>query len=323
MKIYICLILYFFTATSIDAQELYPICEPASNVPKGTLGVRVFDESYKEVSIYRHMFGIKLMYGLTPKLSIYVSACMSNHHSPVLPVGLTTHTHSGNKTIYTTGNITRGVQYPYEFNGDDLYIKYRFVTSDGQNSHFRMAAYGELSYVNEAHDETEPTLLDDNSGFGAGIITTYLIHHFAATFTTGIVLPVAYNGYAPDPYGGADVATKLVYGNAVIYNLSFGYLLYPRHYKNYSQTNWNVYIEFMGKSYGEAKVYQGPQMVSSPILTPLLQAGNYIEIYPGIQCIIKSDLRIDFSIGYPFLGTSYVRFYPVYMFGIQRYFYGK
>ncbi|MBS1689755.1 MAG: hypothetical protein JSS96_13590 [Bacteroidetes bacterium] len=316
-------ILFVFLSCTVQAQELFPLNEPASNVPKGALGVRAFGESYKEVSVYRNLFGIRLMYGVTSKLSVYLSASVSNHHGTELPEGLATHTHSGNQTIYSTGNKIRGVRYPYAFNGDDAYIKYRFITVDGQNRHFRMAAYGEFSNVNVAHDENEPTLLDDTKGYGGGIISTYLVKHFAASLTTGFIVPMAYKGYSPDPYGGADVPTKLVYGQALVYNLSLGYLLLPHHYKNYNQTNWNIYVELMGKSYGQAKVYQGADMVSVPIQTPLLKAGNYIEIYPGLQCILKSNLRIDMSVGFPMVGTSYVRFYPVYMFGIQRYFYAQ
>ena len=326
MKKYTLIILLLFAGTSY-AQELFNINEPASNVPKGAFGVRAFDESYKEVTRIRNLFGVKLMYGLTSKLSVYVDATMSNHHNTVLPPGLTTHTHSGSSTTYSTGNIVRGAKYPYEFNGDDLYIKYRFLTSDKQNRHFRMAVYGECSNTNVAHDENEPTLLDDNKGYGAGLISTYLVRHFAASLTTGFIIPTAYNGYSPDPYGGTDVPTKLEYGKALIYNLSLGYLLFPRHYKDYDQTNWNIYMEFMGKSYDPAKVYQGvygsTEMVSVPIKTPLLEGGNYIECYPGLQCIIKSSTRIDFSVGFPLAGTSYVHFYPVYMIGIQQYFYPR
>jgi hypothetical protein len=264
------------------------------------------------------MGAIKLMYGLTPKLTVMAIGTMSNHHSGYLPVDLITHTHQGNSTVYSTQTIQRGIQYPYQFNGINLYAKYRFLTNDEQNRHFRMAAYAEWSNVKAAHDETEPTLLDDNKGFGTGLISTWLYHHFAASLTTGLILPGAYKESTVDFHGFAK-NTKLEYGRAVQYNLSLGYLVYPRTYSRYSQTNINVYAEFIGKSYESAKINQnGVDIVPE---TELLKKGNYVEFHPGIQAIIRSNLRIDFSVGVPFINKSSARFYPIYSVGIQYYFF--
>lgn len=93
------------------------------------------------------------------------------------------------------------------------------------------------------------------------------------------------------------------------------------HYKNYKQTNLNLYIEFMGKAYQQANVFQYGGVVSVPIQTPLRKANNYVEIHPGLQAIFNSNLRIDFSMGVPLINKSYARFYPIYTLGIQRYFY--
>ena len=43
------LIYLIFISFSLSAQELFPTTEPASNVPKGALGIRLFDQhtSYK------------------------------------------------------------------------------------------------------------------------------------------------------------------------------------------------------------------------------------------------------------------------------------
>jgi hypothetical protein len=210
----------------------------------------------------------------------------------------------------------------------DFYAKYRFLSLDGQNTHFRVAAYGEYSILKVAHDEAEPTLLDDNSGWGAGIITTYLKNHFAVSFTGGIILPLIYKGDVPDQISGLPgVPATITYGNACNYSLSFGYLLSPQSYTSYKQTNWNVYMEFIGKDYDEMKMQVGnvyyhlPQYAISVAGNKALQANQYIEFYPGVQCIIKSDLRIDISAGFPIESRSYVHFYPIYTLGVQRYFY--
>ena len=327
MRLRITLLIIFLPLLSFS-QELFPMDENASNIPKRVLGARLFDESYPEKQsadpskeVIRNMYGVKLMYGLLSKLSVYAEATVSNHHDSIFPPNLAQHTHNGNQSVYYTGNFARGVQYPYRFNGIYVYAKYRFFSIDGQNMHFRMAVYGEWSNVNVAHDETEPNLLDDTKGYGGGIIATYLKKHFAVSLTSGFVIPGVYNGYSPDIYGGPEVQTSLYYGNSLDYHLSFGYLLAPSHYDNYNQTNINIYVEFMGEAYQQAKVTQYGGYKTLPIQTPLLEAGNYVDIYPGVQAIIKSNLRIDLSVGFPFINESYAHFYPVVQLGVQRYFF--
>jgi hypothetical protein len=162
--------------------------------------------------------------------------------------------------------------------------------------------------------------MEDTKGYGFGLITTYLYRRFAASLTSGCILPGSFIGTSPDIYGGPDVPTEVKYGKALKYNLSFGYLLLPKRYENYKQMNLNLYLEFLGKAYQQATVIQyGDKTL--PIKTPLLQAGNYVDICPGIQLIANSNLRFDFSVELQCINTSYTHFYPVYLFGIQRYFY--
>ena len=291
--------------------------EPASNVPKGVLGIRYFSETYNEIDRIRNLFALRIMYGLTPKLTIEATPTVSNHHNKELPPEFPTH---------NTPQI--GVNHPYLFNGVDFYAKYRFLTIDRQNSHFRAAIYGEYSILKVAHDEAEPTLLDDNSGWGAGLIATYLKNHFAVSFTGGIIVPFKYSGDIPDQISTLpSVPATVIYGNAYNYSLSFGYLLFPKSYHNYNQTNWNVYLEFIGKDYSALQMdvsniyYKGPQYpVTIPQANKALQGNQYVEIYPGIQSIIRSSLRVEFALGFPAISRSYVHFYPVYNVGIQRYF---
>jgi hypothetical protein len=318
MRLFLVSFIAFFSFSALKSQELFPLNEPASTVPKGVLGIRLFSDSYQEVKILRNMYALRLMYGVLPKLTVEASASVSNHHGRDFPAGLATHTHSGTGSVFSTGNFTRGVYYPYLYTGIYIYAKYRFLTFDSEHRHFRMAAYADWSNVNVAHDEAEPNLLDDTKGYGGGLITTFLNYHLAVSLNTGVIIPGKYNGLSPDIYGGPMVPTELRYGNAVKYNLSFGYLLFPHHYENYNQTNLNIYLEFMGKSYGQATVIQyGDKNI--PISTPLLKAGSYVDVCPGFQCIIKSNSRIDFSVEFPLINKSYAHFYPVFMLGVQRY----
>lgn len=262
------------------------------------------------------MSALRLMYGITPRLSVYLTGIGSNHHGKKMPVEFPFH-----------NTPERGAHYPYKFNGAHFYSKYRFFSSDGPNSHLRLAAYVEGTYVNTTHHETEPDLMmGDNSGLGAGLITTYLKNKFAVSLTIGGILPAKYKGLAPDPIEGLpDVPVRTQYGKALQYSLSFGYLLLPSRYKSYDQTNVNLYLELRGKAFSAARVdifadepneYYLPQ----PRYPPALQKGYYLDISPGIQFIVKSNLRIDCSITFNGFGFSYARLYPVYNIGIQRYF---
>ncbi|MBL7921190.1 MAG: hypothetical protein JNJ40_12805 [Bacteroidia bacterium] len=315
-------ITFFFSlivvfSNGLKAQELFPHNEPASNVPKGVLGIRPFYKTYPEVNLLRRMYALRVMYGLLQKLTVMGTISVTNHHGKDLPPDLVTHTHVGAQTNYYTNTIQRGIKYPYKFSGVYLYAKYRFITRDNKNQHFRMAAYADWSNVGVPHDEAEPNLMDDTRGYGGGLITTYLKNHFAVSFTGGFIIPKYYEGFSPD-IGGQMIPTKIEYGRAAIYNLSFGYLLLPKTYKSYNQTNINLYVEFIGKSFEAAVVTQYGYM-KIPIQTPLLQKGNYVEVHPSIQAVFDSNLRIDLSVGLPLIRRSYARFYPVYYLGIQRY----
>lgn len=308
-------------AQGTHGQELFILNEPASSVPKGVLGVRIYTHHYKEFSTTRNLGAIRLMYGVTSKLSVLATASVSNHHDRKLPKDLLNHTHTGNQTNYFAQPIKRGVDYPYLFNGINLFAKYRFLSIDEQYKHLRLAAYGEWSNAKVAHDEAEPNLMDDNGGFGFGIISTWLKNRLALSLTTGFIKPNSYFEMQRDISGGPDLPTSIEYGDAIKYNFSLGYRLHPKKYEAYEQVNWNVYLELTGKSYAAATLVQGGAKVVAR--TSALKRGTYIEINPGIQRIINSNTRIEFSYGFGLIGTSFAHFTPAWTLGIQRYFYRK
>ena len=310
--------LLFFTGLSLQAQELFPLCEPASNVPKGVLGFRAFTHSYREYDVLRNMSGIRVMYGLLPRLTLMANLTASNHHGADLPANLISHTHVGNQTLYFVPNYPRGIPYPYLFNGLNLYAKFRFLSLDGIKTHLRGAVYGEWSNVNAPHDEAEPNLMDDTKGYGGGLLLTYLKNHFALSLTSGFILPGAYKGTSQLSMGQT-VPVTIEYGRALVYSASLGYLLYPKHYSTYQQMSVSLYTEFMGKTYESARVFQNGSEV--PIETDLLKAGNYIDVHPGVQFIFTANTRLDLSMGLPLLQRSYTHFYPYFYIALQRYFY--
>jgi hypothetical protein len=318
MRHLIIAVLFFSFLSSLQAQELFPLNEPASNVPKGVFGARVFTHSYKEYDVWRNMSGIRLMYGVLPRLTLMANLTASNHHGTDLPNNLISHTHVGNQTLYYLPAFQRGIQYSYIFNGIDLYAKFRFLSIDGIKTHFRAAVYAEWSNVDVAHDEAEPNLMDDTKGYGGGLLMTYLKNHFAVSLTSGFIIPGAYNGTYLAAIG-QPVPVTIQYGRALNYNLSFGYLLFPRHYSDYKQVSVSLYAEFMGKSYESAKVFQYGAEV--PIETDLLKAGNYVDVHPGLQFIFNSNTRLDLSVGAPLVRQAYTHFYPYFYIALQHYFY--
>ncbi len=311
---------------SAQAQELFPVSDLASSVPKGALGVRLFNTGYQESNIYRSLGGLKLYYGATARLSVSATFSVSNIHKKTLPFDFITHAHTGSSFSGSTNTPEAGRPYPYIYNGTNLYAKYRFFTSDGQNTHFRMAAYSEISKIEVPSHVAEPDLAIHTGGIGGGVIATYLKKHFAVSFTGGVVLPFDSKTDAKDSYGGI-YPTTISYGKAFNYDLSFGYLLYPRKYSNYNETNINIYCEFNGRTYGAADITQkdGPYSWAATYHisnnAPFLNSGSYLDCFPGIQLILKSVYRVEFAAGFPLIGKSYEHLYPVYMVAMQRYFF--
>lgn len=299
------------------SQELYPLHEPASTLGKNTLGVRLFNETYKEVNQYRNMTGLRIMYGLTPKLTILATGIASNHHGSLFPPDYPFH-----------NTPERGKTYPMRINGGHLYGKYRFLTLDKNKQHFRMAAYAEGTLVNTSHHESEPNLaMGDTKGVGLGLINTYLYHKFAASLTLGYIHPFAHVGISPDEVISLpSQKVRTHYGKTLTYALSMGYLLFPKKYTSYKQINLNVYVELHGKRFGDGQI---DLFIDEPRAYTLdkarypaaLRKGWFVDVSPGIQAIINSNLRIDCSVTLPMLGKSWARFYPVVTIGAQYYFY--
>jgi len=163
-------------------------------------------------------------------------------------------------------------------------------------------------------------LLDDDGGWEAGFIATKLINRWAVSLTCGYIQPLFHFHERQTQFIQPAINTDVYYGKAVEYDLSIGYRVFPAKYtSDYSEPNFNVYVEFLGKAYDSATIKVNGDII--PIKTNLLLGGNYIEMHPGIQWIINSNSRVEISVGYPIVNESYTRFYPVYNIAFQRYFY--
>jgi len=87
------------------------------------------------------------------------------------------------------------------------------------------------------------------------------------------------------------------------YSLSAGYLLFPRKYENYRQTNLNIYTELLAQQTLDIKRYS-------------------IDMAPGIQFIFNSNSKLN--LGYRFqLGSDMSRMAQnSFLLSFERTFFG-
>jgi hypothetical protein len=250
------------------AQELYVFTEPASNMAAKSIGVRLLYKQFKmnhdnKYSAYR--LEPEIMFGISKNLMVHLNAFASNMFQSNLKI-----------------------------EGASLYAKYRFFSKDDIHSHFRLAAFGKIAVINNPTvlTHTDKHILSDgnggviihdiinnsvnyeididgtNSGIATGIIATKLINKLAVSGSVGYL------------YRLNNIHNKkevIVPWRAVNYSLSAGYLLFPREYTSYKQTNINLYTEFLGANTWDNKQY-------------------FVDIAPAIQFIVNSIARFD--IGY-------------------------
>ncbi len=306
MKRFILIASFALSGANAVAQELYPNSEPASIIPKHALGIRLMNEAYTTPTNFKSWHGAMFMYGVSSKLMFNAMITTSNHHYKKLPSNYIQQDASQVQYVAPTSSPDN-----YLFESVNLGFRYRFLNADGDHKHFRMALYGNGVYAQQPHDEAEVSLMGDNKGVGGGLISTVLVHKLAVSLTAGVIKPFSYREKSSQ--------ISLEYGNAYNYSLSFGYLVYPFKYKNFKQTNINLYAEFLGKSYDALTVTKAQNTVIA--LDNAYKQGNYVEFRPAIQFIVKSNLRIDCSTAFPLVNRSYIRKYPLYLLNIQYYFF--
>ncbi|MEO5683210.1 MAG: hypothetical protein ABIQ88_11255 [Chitinophagaceae bacterium] len=236
------LIVLFFVSLPGHAQELFSMTEPASNMAYRSIAVRVdnfiMDEINSAKINYHLIPGIRM--GVSKKLMISSSAFFSNRFKQL------------------------------KAEGAGVYAKYRFLSKDAVQKHFRMAAFGMLSFNNSDIHQEEINLYGHNTGFEAGIVATQLLHKVALSSTVSYLKAVD-NGNN----------NKYIYGTqnsrAISYSFSAGKLILPVQYKDYHQTNVNLMVELLGQvNTGSGKYYT--------------------DVAPSVQLIFNSVSRVD--IGY-------------------------
>lgn len=225
-------------ACPLFAQELYVNTEPASNMATSSLGLRIENQGYFKPD-FKNRSTFEAMYGVNRHLMVHGSLYTSNY--------------------YSNGQ---------HFEGGSVYAKYRFLSIDTVQQHFRGAFFAKLSSINNPIVNQEITLEGDNSGLQSGVVFTQLLHKVALSGSVSYLR-------AFDNRGGYDLPDGQA-RNAAAYTLSGGYLLLPRKYRDYNQTNLNLYVELLGK-------------------TNPGKGQSYLDIAPAVQLIFNSTVRLDFS----------------------------
>jgi hypothetical protein len=231
----------FFMQQNILAQELYVFTEPASNMPAGSLGLKYegkFLKGYHTDKLeQRHM--LELHAGLSKKWMLDVGATMSDMYSP---------------------NI--------RFESVNFYTKYRFYSDDQVHRHFRAAAFVEGSWSRNNPFYDEIAFDGDQSGIRGGFIFTQLLHKLAISSTLSLSEVLHEKRFEK-------VAGPQLYPwQSFNYSLSAGYLLFPRNYVGFNQTNFNLYLELLGSNALDKSLY-------------------YVDLAPAIQFIFNSNTKLN------------------------------
>lgn len=220
------------------AQELFVVTEPASNMPAKTVGIRAANYFARIDTTNTTSYHLmpELMAGISKKLMIHAMGMFSNRSGGVL-----------------------------KYEGISLYGKYRFLSIDAVQRHFRMAAFARWSHNNTFVHMHELNLTGHNSGYEWGLVATQLLHKVALS-ASGSYVQATDNGKNKFVYAG--------FNKAFNYSFSAGKLVLPAQYKDYAQTNLNLMVELLGQ-------------------INLRDGRYYTDIVPSLQLIINSQSRVD------------------------------
>ncbi|GEO08061.1 hypothetical protein SAE01_05570 [Segetibacter aerophilus] len=236
-------------------QELYVFTEPASNMAAKSIGLRMNNFIMKQQARSSTNYNLvpEIMVGVSKKIMVHGDAFLSNRNG-----GLATE-------------------------GGSIYMKYRFLSNDDIQKHFRMAVFGRYSFNNSHIDQEEINLYGRNTGFETGIVATQLLHKVALSSAVSFLKAADNGSHNKYPYGSNN-------SKAVNYTLSAGKLLLPKEYTDYKQTNVNLMLELLNQyNIGSGKYY--------------------MDVTPSVQLIFNSVARID--VGYrQQLSSTYLRTAP-------------
>lgn len=229
------------TLTTVFGQELFVFAEPASNMPSKSIGIRITNEGMFNNPGFVSRTIPEIMIGYNKNLMIHAQSFLSD------------------------------MDGKYQLEGGSLYAKYRFLSFDDVQTHFRAALFGRVSTSKRPTFTRDINLEGDNSGLQGGVIFTQLLHKLALSATVGYA-----HAFQND---AKQIVNTPRPNNMLVYSLSTGHLFLPVVYKDYKQTNFNAYLELLGK-------------------TDPVSGQSFLDIAPAVQIILNSTTRID--LGYRF-----------------------
>ena len=237
----------FLVVVNTTSQELYPFTEPASNMPAKSMSFKMTAMFGRGVhgSGLEQRYSPEIMFGLSKKWMVHGAISFSNMYG---------------KSLYLESTRT--------------YIKYRFLSIDDVHKHFRMAAFVMGAYSRNNLQHNELNLMGDHSGVQAGIIATQLWNKLAISATIS-------ETEVFDRKRSVETLPQQYAFQALNYSLSAGFLVLPVVYKDYNQTNLNVYAELLGGRNLDWKYEK-----------------YFLDLAPSIQLIFKSTGKLN--IGYRF-----------------------
>ena len=194
------------------AQELFVSTEPASNMPKNSVRLRLSNEGVPETDL-KSRTSLGLMYGLNKNLTLNLNAYMADFY-----------------------------QRRQHINGYSFYAKYRFLNIDQAQKHFRGAVFAHYSVVKFPIIHDEINLAGENNGLQGGFVFTQLVRRMALSGS------VSYTKSLDKFISGHEMLHDNAH-NSISYTISSGYLAFPKEYTDYKQINTNIYVEFLGDSH--------------------------------------------------------------------------
>lgn len=249
MRLFFTGILFF--SNLLYAQELYVFSEPASALPARSLSVKLKNHVANQNEFFNRLSyraSPQLFFGLSKNLTLRLGSTFSN--------------------MYT---------YQPKVESANFYMKYRFLSTDGIHRHFRMAGYVEAAKTSSPFHFDEINLGGDKSGVEAGLIVTQLWNKLAVSATVS-------HTQVLDEFRSMVGAHAGIHSfQSVQSSIAAGYLLLPRNYTSYKQTNLNLYVELITQQLLDQNHY-------------------YVDLAPAAQFIFSSQTKLN--IGYRFQVNS-------------------
>ena len=236
--------------SSSNAQELYVFSDPASNVPKSSTSFKYSGKWVREGD-FNHEHG-------------------SSRHMLESSIGLS-------KNLMLRPAITVGNMYAKfpsrvsKLESFSLYAKWRLFSKDAVHKHLRAAIFMKGVYSSNNLKFDEITADGDQTGIQTGLVLTKLARKLAVSSSASFIELLDKERFMKY-YGPRNFGYQSFH-----YSLSAGYLLFPRKYESYGQTNFNLYCELLGSN-GIDKGYA------------------ILDIAPAAQLIFNSNTKLN--IGY-------------------------